>query len=116
MYAASLAAPLMSASARATAREYLVLEYGASKRGGPADQQSVLAYLIAWVLLLAAPRPLVELLTDRRRSRTSDPDQLARLTRLPAMMWILLMLVADLAGLVVGVSTLAPDLLSSGTG
>ena len=84
--------------------------------GAVAGQQSVLAYLIAWVLLLAAPRPLVELLTARRRPRTSDPDQLARLTRLPATLWILLMLLADLAGLVVGVSTLAPDLLSSGTG
>ena len=44
--------------------------------------QSVAAYLIAWLLLLAAPRPLVELLASgRRRGRTSDPDQLAALTR-----------------------------------
>jgi hypothetical protein len=74
--------------------------------------QSVLAYLIAWLLLLAAPRPLLELLGDRRRPRTSDPDQLARLTHVPAVLWILLMLAADLAGLVVGVGTLAPDLLA----
>ena len=58
------------------------------------------------------PRPLLELLAaGRRRGRTSDPDQLARLTRIPAVLWILLLLVASLAGLVVGVSTLAPDLV-----
>ena len=74
--------------------------------------QSVAAYLIAWLLLLSAPRPLVELLTaGRRRGRTSDPDQLAGLTRVPAVLWILLLLLANLAGLVVGVSTLAPDLV-----
>jgi hypothetical protein len=74
--------------------------------------QSVAAYLIAWLLLLAAPRPLVELLrAGRRRGRTSDPDQLAQLTRVPAVLWILLLLAANLAGLVVGVSTLAPALV-----
>jgi hypothetical protein len=79
---------------------------------GGVTVQSVAAYLIAWLLLLAAPRPLVELLAaGRRRGRTSDPDQLAGLTRLPAVLWILLLLLASLAGLVVGVSTLAPDLV-----
>jgi hypothetical protein len=74
--------------------------------------QSVAAYLIAWLLLLSAPRPLVELLTaGRPRGRTSDPDQLAGLTRVPAVLWILLLLLANLAGLVVGVSALAPDLV-----
>ncbi len=79
---------------------------------GDGTVQSVAAYLIAWLLLLAAPRPLVELLTaGRRRGRTSDPDQLAGLTRVPAVLWILLLLLANLAGLVVGVCTLAPDLV-----
>ena len=74
--------------------------------------QSVAAYLVAWVLLLASPRPLVELLrAGRRRGRSSDPDQLARLTRVPAVLWTLLLLLANLAGLVVGVSTLAPALV-----
>jgi Peptidase M50B-like len=74
--------------------------------------QSVAAYLIAWLLLLAAPRPLVELLASgRRRGRTSDPDQLAALTWLPAPVWTVLLLLANLAGLVVGVGTLAPDLV-----
>lgn len=73
--------------------------------------QSVAAYLVAWLLLLAAPRPVLELVGEgRRRSRASDPDQLARLTRVPAPAWCALMLVANLAGLAVGVLTLAPDL------
>lgn len=75
------------------------------------EAQVLVAYLVAWLLLLAAPRPVLELLTaGRRRSRTSDPDQLARLTRVPAVGWCLVMLAANLAGLVVGVLTLAPDL------
>jgi hypothetical protein len=79
---------------------------------GDGTVQSVAAYLITWLLLLAAPRPLVELLAaGRRRGRTSDADQLARLTRVPAVVWIGLLLMANLAGLVVGVSTLAPDVV-----
>jgi len=79
---------------------------------GDGTVQSVAAYLITWLLLLAAPRPLLELLgAGRRRGRTSDPDQLARLTRVPAVLWALLLLAANLAGLVVGVSTLAPDVV-----
>jgi hypothetical protein len=78
---------------------------------GDGQVQSVAAYLIAWLLLLASPRPLVELLgAGRRRGRTSDADQLAGLTRVPAVLWILALLLANLAGLVVGVSTLAPEL------
>lgn len=77
------------------------------------EVQAVVAYLVAWLLLLAAPRPVLELLAaGRRRSRTSDPDQLARLTRVPALVWCVLMLAANLAGLVVGALTLAPDLVS----
>jgi Peptidase M50B-like len=79
---------------------------------GDGRLQSVAAYLVAWLLLLAAPRPLLELLAaGRRRGRTTDPDQLAGLTRLPAVLWILLLLAANLAGLVVGVTMLAPDLV-----
>ena len=79
---------------------------------GAPQAQAVVAYLIAWLLLLAAPRPLVELLgTGRTRGRTTDPDQLARLTRVPALVWTLVLLAANLAGLVLGVATLAPDLV-----
>jgi len=76
-----------------------------------AHGQAVLACLVAWVLLLAAPRPLVDLLRRSKASRRgSDPDQLARLTRIPTVLWILLLLVASLAGLVVGGATLVPRL------
>ena len=74
--------------------------------------QSIAAYLVAWVLLLAAPRPLVELLArGGRRSRTSDPAQLAALTHVPAVLWTLVLLAANCAGLVLGISMLAPDLV-----
>ncbi len=70
------------------------------------------AYLLTWVLLLAAPRPLIELLVGGRRGRRgSDPDQLARLTRVPSVLWVLLLLGANLAGIVLGASTLAPALV-----
>lgn len=79
----------------------------------PLRWQVTVAYLLAWLLLLAAPRPVVELAqAGRRRSRTSDVDQLAGLTPLPAGAWIALLLVASLAGLVLGVTTLAPTLLA----
>lgn len=78
-----------------------------------ARTQSTTALLVAWLLLLASPRPLVELLLAGRSGRRgSDPDQLARLTRLPSVVWVLVLLAANVAGLVVGVSTLAPDLLA----
>ena len=79
---------------------------------GSAHAQTVAAYLFAWVLLLSAPRPLVELLArGRRRSRTSDPDQLAQLTHVPAVVWTLFLLAANCAGLVLGVGMLARELV-----
>ena len=78
---------------------------------GSAQAQSIAAYLVAWLLLLAAPRPLLELLASRRRRRTSDPDQLAALTHVPAVLWTLFLLAANAAGLVLGVGMLAPDLV-----
>lgn len=78
---------------------------------GP-QTQSVVAYLVTWLLLLAAPRPVLELLRGwRRRRRTTDPDQLAGLTHVPAVLWAALLLAANLAGLVVGAATLAPQVL-----
>lgn len=50
------------------------------------------AYLVVWSLLLAAPRSVVGLQRGRRhvgRGRgDSDADQLARLTGLPAVVWV----------------------------
>jgi hypothetical protein len=84
---------------------------GAISWYGGTQTQSAASYLLTWLLLLAAPKPVVELLlSGAHRHRTSDPDQLARLTRVPAALWILVMLAANVAGLVVGALTLVPKL------
>ena len=66
--------------------------------------QSLAAYTGVWFLLLAAPRPVVELQQARRRGRArdSDADTLARLTRLPGLFWVGALLLVTLACLVVG--------------
>ena len=48
--------------------------------------QSATAYAITWFLLLGAPRPVLELLAHRGGG--SDADVLARLTHLPALLWV----------------------------
>jgi len=56
-----------------------------------AEILSITAYLMVWSLLLVAPRAVVELQRSRRRQRSStssDADQLARLTQIPAGFWI----------------------------
>ncbi|MEV0078553.1 M50 family metallopeptidase [Nocardia neocaledoniensis] len=72
---------------------------------GTDQLQAAFAYLAAWFLLAAAVRPVIELQRSRRRQpgRTdSDADQLARLTHLPALLWVLFFTVLCLAALVVG--------------
>ena len=66
--------------------------------------QSLAAYTGVWFLLLAAPRPVVELQQARRRGRArdSDADTLARLTRLPGLFWVGALLLVTVACLVVG--------------
>lgn len=57
---------------------------------GAAAVQGVFAYAFTWFLLLASIRPVVELQQGRRyrRGPTSDADQLAGLTRIPALVWV----------------------------
>jgi hypothetical protein len=83
-----------------------------------APTQSAVAYLTTWVLLVAAPKPVLELARQRRRGMgaRSDPDQLARLTHVPASVWLGLFLVANLVGLAVGVALLLPALLTLARG
>ncbi|GAW48421.1 MULTISPECIES: M50 family metallopeptidase [unclassified Nocardioides] len=71
---------------------------------GSGALQTLVAYAGAWLLLLAAPRPVVELQLQRRRggARTSDADQLARLTRVPGTVWVLVFGAVTLACLVQG--------------
>ncbi len=65
--------------------------------------QVVFAHVVTWFLLLAAPRPVLELEAVRRRgSRGSDADQLARLTPLPALLWVVVFLLVTTGALVLG--------------
>jgi hypothetical protein len=59
----------------------------------------VAAWSLASFLLLGAPRTVVELQAARRRTRgrTSDADMLAKITPLPAIVWVGLMLLLTLA-------------------
>ncbi len=54
--------------------------------------QGAVAYSFTWFLLFAAIRPLGELQRKRSRglARDSDADQLARLTGIPGLVWLLL--------------------------
>ena len=69
-----------------------------------------MAYVVTWFLLLAAPRPVVELQGQRRhgRGRGSDADVLARLTRLPGLVWVGVFLVVTVGCLLLGGSLLLP--------
>ncbi len=73
--------------------------------------QSLVAYAGAWFLLIAAPRPVVELQRSRRRGRAgnSDADVLARLTPLPGIFWVGAFLAVTVGALVVGAQQLWPS-------
>jgi hypothetical protein len=68
----------------------------------PPAGQAAVAAAVTWFLLLAAPRTVLELQAARRRRTApdSDADQLARLTRLPALLWVGVFLLVDVAALV----------------
>ena len=71
----------------------------------PTRLQVGVAYLVTWVLLLGAPRAVLELAVTRRRRRgrdTSDAGQLARLTSVPAGVWLFLFALLTLAALAFG--------------
>lgn len=59
----------------------------------PGPVQAAAAYLLVWFLLLAGPRTLVELQVSRAGGRApgSDADQLAALTRVPGIVWVVAM-------------------------
>jgi hypothetical protein len=74
--------------------------------------QSAAAYTLTWFWLLAAPRTVLELARSRRRSGgSSDADQLAGVTRVPAPLWVLVLLLITLAAAAGGVALLLPELL-----
>jgi peptidase M50B-like protein len=69
-----------------------------------ADVQAGFAYAVTWFLLLAAVRPVGELWRERRRrgQGRTDADQLARLTRVPAGVWVGFFGLGTLAALAAG--------------
>ncbi|MFI6996058.1 M50 family metallopeptidase [Nocardia sp. NPDC050175] len=80
--------------------------------------QAGFAYLGAWFLLLAGARPVIELQRGRSRqlrSRyqedvASDADQLARLTHLPGLLWVMVFGVIAVGSLVIGAGFLISDI------
>ena len=100
----------------ATAAAVFVVSYYA-----PAAVQAGFAYLAAWFLLVGGVRPVLELARSENRSRRrsvargsrvwaqgSDADQLARMTGVPAGLWVALFALVALAALAVGASLLIP--------
>lgn len=76
--------------------------------------QSAVAYLITWVLLIAAPKPVLELIIQRHQGRDggSDVDQLSRLTPIPGGLWAGFFLLCSVAGLALGAAELLPGLIT----
>jgi len=79
---------------------------------GSDQVQSLAAYTGTWFLLLAAPRPVLELQGQRRRgkARTSDADLLSRLTGVPGIVWVAVFLVVTGGGVAIGARWLLPSL------
>jgi len=73
-----------------------------------ADVQAAFAYTGVWFLLLGGVKPVGELRRLRRRGYlpNSDADQLAGITRVRPLVWIVLFGLVNLVALVVGVALL----------
>lgn len=74
----------------------------------PATVQAAFGYAVTWFLLFAGPREVLSLYAarrgrrGRRGARGSDADQLARLTHLPAGLWVASFLISTAALAAVG--------------
>jgi hypothetical protein len=71
---------------------------------GDALVQSFCAYVGAWFLLVAAPRPVIELQAARHSGAApnSDADTLARLSGIPGLIWVGVFLVVTVGTLALG--------------
>ena len=73
---------------------------------GSDEVRSTFAHALTWFLLLGAPRAVLEMQQQRRRRRgpsdTSDAGQLARITHVPAGVWVAVFLLACLGALALG--------------
>ncbi|MFD2766945.1 M50 family metallopeptidase [Micromonospora eburnea] len=76
--------------------------------------QAAFAWTSVWFLLFGGVRPVFELQRVRSRGRMpeSDADQLARLTPFPALFWVAVFALVNLAVLVGGALLLAGPILS----
>jgi len=78
----------------------------------PVGWRLTAAQLLAWFLLVAGPRPVLELAAQRRSTRgRSDADQLAALSHLPALIWMGTFLLVTLGALALGGRWLVTPLL-----
>ncbi len=77
---------------------------------GSGTAQSAVAYAGTWFLLLAAPRAVVELQRERARwrARNSDADILARVTPLPAIVWVGVFLLVTAGCVLLGARWIVP--------
>ncbi len=73
---------------------------------GNAMWQGVFGYALTWFLLFGGLRAVIELWQVWVRGDGSDADQLARLTRLPARLWVAVLGLLTVAALVIGGSAL----------
>lgn len=78
-------------------------------RFAPPEVQAAFAYTGVWFLLFGGVRPIGELqqLRWRQPQPNSDADQLARLTRIPGLVWVALFGVVTVAALGAGTGLLA---------
>jgi hypothetical protein len=83
----------------------------------PPAAQAAFAYAGVWFLLVGGVRPVGELqrLRYRHRAPDSDADQLARLTRVPGLLWVAVFGIVNLAALLAGAYLLVAPLLRSVT-
>lgn len=81
------------------------------------DVQAGFAYAGVWFLLLGGVRPVGELQRLRSRGQLpdSDADQLARLTRVPGLIWVAVFGLVNLGALVLGASLLTSPWLPDGS-
>lgn len=76
---------------------------GATLWWGPLALHGLVGQVLAWFLLISGPRPIWELQAKRRHGQApeSDADQLAALTGIPGLVWVVLF--AAVAGTCLGV-------------
>ncbi|MGX6602448.1 M50 family metallopeptidase [Micromonosporaceae bacterium Da 78-11] len=74
-----------------------------------AQVQAVFAYAGVWFLLFGGVRPVFELQSLRGRGRMpeSDADQLAHITHIPALFWVAVFFIVNVAALITGAFLLA---------